>query len=529
MSGVTRRGAVVVAALGLVLAACDDDGSEPIAAPSTTEPAPTSTAESTTTSSTTTPVDAATTTTTTTTTTTETTTTSLAPTTTDVQGEFPYWTAKCTELIGDDTAEPPLDPALREFTTLGAEPALDIVIPEVMTSAGPYGSIAATEVIPGGVLVGVYPPSGWPTASEILSSSSLAAVDDDGSIRWRRCFDDEFGTRRFAVAAAALEPDVVWVLSNAWDEPLRIVGVDLATGADVAFPARADDLADFMERGFGTSRTLVLGPKVTDGPVGADDSLLLVDTLDGSMTSIPVPPSWVGNEGGWANPIDLDPTGGDVVIADRTPSPGELAAVYVDGRWTEDPAVRRDVLPAQITESFGEPFELRLLDGGGAEVWAVPEFRGISREGFRTAIAEDVVVAVRCVEWDADGVCTQDDDGQPVEELVAYDLETGDQLWSTPGARALTAVTGNTALATARAGEFGLTADGYVVLDLTSGEAVPGTTWPAGTFDEGCCGEGEYVHVHRIGGVVVATDEEHVRVWYPPELTQPTVTVDLMG
>lgn len=522
MSGVTRRGAAVVAAMVLVTVACAGDGDDPISAPSTTdEPA-----ETTTSSAPSTTVEAST-------TTEATPTTEPEPTTTVTETteprEFPYWTEECTELAGDGGVSYAFDPTLGEFTTLGAEPRLDIVIPEVVTSAGPYGSIAATEVIPGGVLIGVYPPSGWPTASEILSSSSLAAVNDDGSTRWRRCFDDEFGMRRFAVASAALEPEVVWVLSNAWDEPLRIVGVDLATGADVAFPGRADDIADFMERGFGSSRTLVLGPKLTDGPVGADDLLLLVDTLDGSIISIDVPPSWVGNEGAWANPIDLDPAGGDVVIADRAPSPGERVAVYVDGAWTEDPAVLRDLLPVQVTESFGEPFELRLLDGSGDEVWSVPEFRGINREGFRTAIAEDVVVAVRCVGWDADGVCTQDDDGQPVEELVAYDRETGDQIWSTPGARALTAVTGNTALATARAGEFGLTADGYVLLDLMTGEAVPGTAWPAGSFDEGCCGEGEYLHVSRMGGVVVATDMDHVRVWYPPELTAPTVTVDLMG
>ena len=521
MSGVTRRSAAVVAAMVLLATACADDADDPISAPSTTEePAAATTAETTTAETTSTMAA--------TTTTTGVTSTTTVTETTEPR-ELPYWTEECTEVAGDGGVAYAFDPTLEEFTTLGPAPTLDLVMPQVVTSAGPYGSIASTRTIPGGVLIGVYPPSGWPTADEMLSSSSLVAVNDDGTVRWRRCFDDDFETRRFAVAPADLEPDVAWVASTAWDEPLRIVGVDLATGADVAFPARAADLAGLTERGYGSSRVVVLGPQFTGGPVQADDRLLVVDTLDGSITDVPVPPSWVGSEGGWAYLIDADPADDEVVLADRAPGPNESAALYLDGSWTEDPAVQRDLLPLQVTESFGEPFELHLLDGSGDQLWAATDFHGIGREGFRWAIADDVVVAVRCAEWDTMGVCTWVDDEPPAEELVAFDLETGVELWSTPGGRALTAVAGNTALATARAGEVGLSADGYVLLDLTTGDAVPGATWPAGSFDEGCCGEGEYLHVSRTGGVVVATDMDHVRVWYPPELTTPTVTVDLMG
>lgn len=516
----------MVVALGLSAAACADDGSEPISAPSTSE----STVDSTTTT------DVGTTTTAATTTEVATTTTEVATTTTGPEptttlpvepAEFPYWSAACTEVAGA-AATFELDPALIEFSTLGAAPSLDLVMPQVVTSVGPSGSIAATSSIPGGVLVAVYPPDGWPTADEILYSSSLVAVNDDGSIRWRRCFDDDVETRRFAVAPAALGPDVAWVLSG--DEPFRIIGVDLATGADVELPLPAADLAELGERGAGSDRFLVLGPKLGGGLVVDGDRLLVVDTLDGSTTDVPVPPSWIANEGGWLFLVDTDPLDDEVVVADGAPSPGESAALYVDGSWTDDPAVRRELLPLQVTETFGEPFELRLYDGAGDLVWTVPEFHSVGREGFHWAVADDVVVAMRCPEWDADGYCGWVGDEPPTEEMVGFDVTTGAELWTRPGSAAVPVIAGSTAIVTDRDGDTS-TSGGYVLVDLLTGERIgpDGDAWPEGSFTQECCGGDVYVNVRRDGGVVVATNQEHVRIWYPPEVTRPTATVDLMG
>lgn len=517
MSGVTRWGAAVVAALGLVTAACADDADQTISTPSTTDDSP----------STTTPDVASTTVAPTTIGTPSTTTTEPEPTTTTTieLREVPAWTVECAALAGDAETTHVFDPALAEFTTLGAAPALDLVIPEVVTSVGPYGSIASTRAIPGGVLIGVYPPTGWPRADDRLESSSLTAVDDDGTIRWRRCFD-ELVTRTFMVALPEAAAETAWVFSEASDEPLEVVGIDLATGDDVPFTS---DVTGLDVRGQG-DRFAVLGAAGSDTVVDAGSRLLVVDLVDGSTEQVPYPSEAYGTDPyQFFSVYDVDPLDDEFVLTLGSLYPGEVRSVLVDGAWTADREVMRSVLPQAITETFGEPFELRLLDGGGDIIWAAPDFHGISREGFRWAIAQDVVVAVRCAEWDADGLCPWVDDGPPAEELVAYDVETGAELWTTPGARALVAVAGNTALATATAGEFGLTTDGYVLLDLMTGEAVPGTTWPSGAFAEGCCGEDETVHVSRFGGIVIATNGNHVRVWYPPELTTPTAAVDLMG
>lgn len=515
MSGVTRFGATIVASL-LLVAGCADDGGEPIAVPSTTEDSlVATTVESASTTAAPTTTEATT-----------TTTTEPGPTTTVTTEprEVPYWTVECSEVAGDGGASYAFDPTLREFTTLGAEPMLDLVLPEVVTSAGPWAPIASTRAIPGGVVVGVYPPNGWPTADEFLESSSLVAVGDDGAIRWRRCFD-ELVTGTFLVAPAELGPATAWVFSQAWNRPLEVVGVDLATGAGVPFPS---DVTGLDLRGQG-DRFAVLGVAGSEAVIDPGSRLLVVDLLDGSTEEISYPPEAYGTDPyQWFAVYDADPLDDEYVLALGSLYPGDVRSVAVDGSWTADHDVWRSVLPTAVTETFGEPFELRLLDGGGDVIWAAPDFHGISREGFRSAIAEDVVVAVRCAEWDAAGVCTWVDDEPPAEELAAYDLESGAELWTTPGARALVAVAGNTALATARAGEFGLSAAGYVLLDLTTGVAVPGTTWPSGAFAEGCCGEDEVVHVNRTGGIVIATNGDHVRVWYPPELTTST-TVDLMS
>jgi hypothetical protein len=522
MSGVTWGGATFVVAAVLVGSACADDGGDPITAPAATEEPAIETTTTSPPTATTAVVD--------TTTTSEAPPTTTPGTTTTVTGpteprDVPYWTDECTEATGDASASYVSSPGLDAFTTLGAAPSLDLVMPEVVMSTGPYGSIAGTAPIPGGVLVGVYPPDGWPVGDEPLTSSSLVAVDHDGSIRWRRCFD-EVETRRFAVAPAELEPTVAWVISTAWREPLSIVGVDLATGAAVPFPT---DVTALAERGDGSGRFVVLGPRNGSGPIRADDRLMVIDTLDGATSEVPVPPSWVGVDGAWVQVVDADPSDDDYVLADGFPIGGETAAVLVDGAWTDDPTVQRDALPKQVTETFGEPYELRLFDGAGDLIWAAPDFHGISREGFHWAVADDVVLAMRCVNWDPDGYCGWVDDDPPQEELAAFDIETGRELWRREGAHAVPVLVDNRAIATDR-DEQSVAPTGYVLLDLQTGERIgpEGDPWPSTAFAQECCGGDVYVNVQRHGAVVVATNMEHVRIWYPPELTTPTVTVDLM-
>ncbi len=395
-----------------------------------------------------------------------------------------------------------------------------------MTSAGPYGSITGKSVIPGGVLVGVYPPNGWPTADELLTSSSLVAVDHDGTLRWRRCFDDVV-TTTFVVAPAALEPTTAWVVTSAWDDPLQILGVDLTTGADVPFPL---DVSALDWRGSG-GRFMVLGERrevtrILDGAV-----LTIVDVLDGTTSQIPYPPTAIGQraDSAWITVHDVDPFDDNFVLVDGYLHPSEVRSVYTDGSWTDDPDVFRELLPLAVTETFGEPFELQLLDGAGDLVWAVSDFHSVGREGFHWAVADDVVIAMRCPEWDADGSCGWTEDRPPVEDLVGFDIETGQELWTLPGYRSIPIRDGNRAVMTLGDDVDGTSDDGYALVDLLTGKRVGVAAWPVGAFAEECCGGFEYVNVAQVGAIVIATNEQQIRVWYPPELTGQTVSVDLMS
>lgn len=506
--------------LVLALASCADDGTETAPTAPTSTSTTTSTSSSTTSTTTSEPAADTTTSTTTSTSTTPTTTATTTTATPVPAAEFPYWSTTCTERFGDEGVTYESSEALGTFTTLGAAPTLDIEIPQVVTSAGPYGSIAASVPVPGGVIVGIYPPDGWPSGDVPLVSSSLVAVDDDGSLRWRRCFDD-FETRSFLVAPAQADPTTAWVIGSAWNQPLEVRGVDVVTGIDVGFPTRVSNLA---QRG-GDRRHLVLGRDHGTGQFGDGDLLTLVDTLDGTSREIPVPPSWIGTDGGWVQVLDAA-SPGDVRLAADFPTPGDATEVFVDGAWVDDPDVQREVLPPQVTESFGAPFELRLLDGAGELIWSVSDFHSVSREGFHWYVGDSVLVASRCTSADADGYCGWVDDTPPTEELVAFDLGTGRELWGDGALAAVSLGAGDLGLVI----DTGLAPDGVTVLvDLRTGERIgpEGDPWPSGAFSTGCCGEYDYRHAERDGAVVIATDDRHVRVWYPPELTTPTVSVDL--
>lgn len=445
-------------------------------------------------------------------------TTTVPPTTAPLA--VPGWDAACTEVVGSSV---PDDRAPRDFTDLGAAPSLEFVVPDVVTSSGPLESITGTALIPGGLLVGVYPPDSWPSEADIVTSSQLVAVDLDGGLRWRRCFD-ELETRRFAVAPADLEPEVAWVLSTPFDGPTRIVGVDLATGVEVPFPV---DVSALEQRGGGDDRHLVLGPRFGSGPLAADSRFLVVDTLDGSLAEVPVPPEWVGGGGDWmyvAGPAD----DGDVpVLTTGFPgSPGPMS-LYVDGAWTADPALAADLLPVVVTETFGDPAELQLYDASGTLLWAVPDFHSVPREGFHWGIADEVVLAMRCTTFDRDA-CSGEV-GPAGEELAAFDLATGRELWADAELGAAVVIAGDRAIVSLS--DTAGAPLGQILVDVRTGERIGpvGDPWPNLSFAQGCCGEDVYVNVQRFGGVVVAFDYERISVWYPAESSVPTVTVDLMG
>ncbi len=464
--------------------------------------------------------------------------TTVAPAATDPiepteSEERPRWSVDCTERFGEASVGPGADPQLAAFTTVGAGPTLDLRLPIVETSvdgAGWSDPAAQTSVVPGGVVVGTYPPSGWPTPERVVSSS-LVAVDHDGTLRWRRCFDD-VESRGFAVAPAALEPTTAWVITDGWREPLQVLGVDLDTGSDVPFPM---DVTDRHVVGAG-DRFLLLGVRRDAGAIAPEDELTVVDLLDGATTAIPYPPSVIGRPAteSWFVIHDPDPSDEELAVSLAGSAPGSARSVFVDGTWSDDPATLRDVVPPTVTATFEEPFELRLIDGAGDLDWSVPDFHGPSREGFHWTVGDDVVLAMRCLDWDPEGGCSWTDDGPPAEELVAFDRATGAQLWTLPGPRAVPVLAGERAIISHDADGDGLAADGFALIDLRTGEPPVERSggvdsWPVGAFAEECCGGDEFVHVRQDGAVVIATNSANVRIWYPPESTTVTSVVDLMG
>ncbi len=459
-----------------------------------------------------------------------------APATTDAPAsggseDVPRWSTECVERVGDVVADRGFDSQLAAFTTVAAVPTLDLRLPFVETTADGsewFEPAARTSIVPGGVVVGTYPPSGWPTP-ERITSSSLVAVDRDGTVRWRRCFDD-VESRSFAVAPAALEPTTAWVITEGWQAPLQVVGVDLGTGADVPFPI---DVTDRHVVG-AADRFVLLGVRRDVEEIVSSDVLTLVDLLDGGTTAIPYPPGVVGRPAStpWFEIHDPDPVDDEVVVIVEGSSPGSARAAFVDGGWRDDAGTLRDVVPPTVATTFEEPFELRLVDGAGEVVWSVPEFHGPSREGFHWTVADDVVLAMRCLDWDPEGWCSWTDDGPPTEELVGFDRATGAELWTLPGPRAVPVLAGDRAIVTHDADGDGVAADGYVLIDLRTGESPAENSgdvdaWPFGAFAEECCGGDEFVHVRRDGAVVIATNSTTVRVWYPPEATAGTTEVDL--
>ncbi|MEY2959542.1 MAG: hypothetical protein RLZZ01_2110 [Actinomycetota bacterium] len=406
---------------------------------------------------------------------------------------------------------------LSVFTGLGAGPSLEIVLPQVSTAPGDLPT-AWTRVVPGGVAVLVGEPP-YQSGEVVVDLPFVVVVDDDGAIRWRR------PASSITVAPIETQPTVLWIRDEAPDGTSQITAVDIATGAVVSVDPIVGELASLAS----SDRAWLLGSTRDDDTILAESKLTVVDLVDGSKTAVGVPPELVGRTFGSVR-FEVAAGGGDgggiAVIArplDETVPP----MVFVDDQWWTTPpvGVAEDTLPVRIDRSSDS---LTLVDWRGSVLWSLAGFPMAPREGFQSVIGGKVLLAMRCVAVDEFG-CAIDAAGGYLEELVAVDVRTGQVLWSLPGQRAVPIAGPTTAIMTVSAGEFDATTNGYALIDVTTGERVgpPGPVWPDGSFTQECCGGGDFVHVRRDGGVVIATDGDRVRIWYPPELTRPLVTATL--
>ena len=114
--------------------------------------------------------------------------------------------------------------------------------------------------------------------------------------------------------------------------------------------------------------------------------------------------------------------------------------------------------------------------------------------------------------------------------LIGVDGETGTILWELPGHRQIAAVGDGYAIigdGTENVDNDTLAA-GWVMIDTSTGVPVDGQSWPGyETFQMNYSMEEDGQWVRRDGGVVIAVDGDHVRVWMPSATSTGTISVSL--
>ncbi|MAT05414.1 MAG: hypothetical protein CL424_10280 [Acidimicrobiaceae bacterium] len=411
------------------------------------------------------------------------------------------WNPDCVERLGENPERFSVPAAADRFTTLGSEPSLDIGLPVVDTDAGPVTPYLQTAVVPGGVALAMHE---FADGAEVLA---VVIVDDDGSVRWRRCLEGAGWGSALIPAGSEL-----WVATD--DDTTSLRAFDLATGSDFSAPFTVGHRVVQDVSG----QRLLVGASWTSPAIESSDRLGVVD-LDGfAATDIPYPDLAIGDAPDVVR-YELIETVDELLVAGTSMSSSVPDLVWTGEAWSSDPADLRR-LPPTLDHPFGSDEPLQLLDGAGEVIWSVPGFRGISREGFNSAITDSVVLVMECLTWTDDLGCQWVDDTPPEEQLVAFDLQTGERLWARPGGQAFAAIEGDRGIVTS--------AEGWELIDLRTGERVddqPVTAWPqSDIFANECCGAGDYIWTRLDGGVLFESLGDRLRVWFPPEASTPTVT-----
>ena len=414
------------------------------------------------------------------------------------------WNPDCTERAGSGRVSGSIDPALAGFTTVDTAPTLDIVLPTIDTANGEYQPLVSTAVVPDGVAVGLFEYS-----ADNESVITIEVVDLDGDIRWRRCLAGIGWPRAMIPAGQQL-----WLAAG--DGEALLVPFDLATGAEVLPPfGTGDRTIDGA-----LDDRLLVGVPWDAGAIGPDDRLGIIDLGTVNVTDIPYPDVALGRSSDMVRyELVAGPSG--LLIAGTPFDSNRPEVVWTGDTWSSDPDELR-ALPPTIRIPYGDDAALELLDGAGDVVWSEPGFHHISREGFASAMADSVVLVMECLTW-TDGMGCQwlDENTPPDEQLVAFDLETGTRLWTRPGGQAFAAIDGDRGIVTADTG--------WELIDLRTGDRVDDvavTAWPQDDiFFNECCGAGDYIWTRLHGGVLFEATGDRLRVWLPPEVSTPTVTV----
>jgi hypothetical protein len=426
---------------------------------------------------------------------------------------------------GDPT---PDDPSMSTLGPIGATPSLHITLPKgrATTGADLADPSVGTRKIPGGVLLSI-----GPSSMGGFTASILTAVNDDGTVRWVRCFDRD---QVFYVAPTSSSPRVVLVGFRSADldsmDWQTFMLADGTPGASLMEYATKDGVSPGRSlQGTIVSsngNAVVLGPTASS-TFTADDVLLRLDLPMLGMTSIPVPAAVVGQPvGNW--PFDL---GANDELLYVTGNERVVAQVFHNGAWV-DAAGHSSVVTAArppygdwaYANNRGGQMPLAGFDAFGKQRWIRPDIVHTGTEGGITVTVGDTVLAASCRSWDMNKGCVG-----PM--LAAVDVRTGKDRWQLPGWVAI-GPTGNgvalVELGTMKA-DGTLTEGPWQMIDVATGKQLDGQQWDSAvhSFGTGCCGESEYRHTSADGGVVVAVNGVDVNVWFPKGLSTPTIDVVL--
>jgi hypothetical protein len=425
---------------------------------------------------------------------------------------------ECNEITGDPDRVYEDDPLLAKFGPLGSAPALDITV-DRSAVLEPYTNVIR---VPGGTALLVQ--THWPQEQ----AWSMTVVNDDGSIRWRRCGQSTVVGLLPASPAVLLgeqTSNVAGVVYAAWRE------LDSSSGNDTGV---LDLPTDVQLLTTGSTRFALFGKQQvfdTQGhpqPGPPDDMMRLIDRQTLAMTELPYPPAYYSGASYASMQIvetDEAPDGWFLKqFGDQYPA---IDSVFVDGTWTTDPGRIRSLVPIAAFSPYGQGGLWTGLDPLGGTAWTVPDRVAFVTEGPEWHEAGDIDLLSACQRYDttADGgwVCVS-------PSLLGVDGESGTILWELPGHRQVQAAADGYALI---GDEHESLLDGsppaaWLMIDTATGQPVDGQAWDYSTF------ETDYYSMEQINkwvrrddGIVVAVKDDHVRIWMPVGVSNGTASVSL--
>lgn len=432
------------------------------------------------------------------------------------------WTPRCQNVIPAPGSVPggPIQDALEEFRPLEDRPSLLVNVPTAPFAPGngegqdpAYVRVGAVD---GGLLFG-FGGSGMSNAQ----TSMVAMVDHAGRRRWVRCLDGPLTD--LISAPAGFGPEMVLTAVMPW-----VAGIEPTrqwTWLSVEDGTVLGSMEDFSATDIDFGTWSVIGTSGITALIGSDlynelypSRIATVDLKSGVVTELPSFPQEVIE--GVAYPSYGITSNGEIAAFGVGADDDRVAAVWVDGAWSEDAAVRSAAEPIRLMWLGDDVLTLKGIDADGVAVWTNDELMGPGYEGSWISQTDEVAVLQTCTDPVVDEPCGH--------SLVAVDPSTGAELWRLSGFREtpLGVVDGLLLTNTGEVNSPDETGRSWMLIDALTGQEIRNQRWDRfEAFYQGCCGEGEYFHVHQFGGVVVTVANDRIRVWYPADLDVPDTEV----